>query len=66
MAKANVNVIELKGDWNEQRGKLKKEFPVLTDDDLVYVEGRKFEMLGNLRVKLGKTKEQLRALIESL
>jgi Uncharacterized protein conserved in bacteria len=61
-----TNIMELKGNWNEQRGKLKQKFAVLTDNDLMYVEGKKDEMLGRIQIKLGKTKEQLYAIIEAL
>lgn len=50
---------EIKGTWNEQKGKLKKQFAVLTDNDLMYEEGQRDEMLGKLQIKLGKTKEEL-------
>jgi uncharacterized protein YjbJ (UPF0337 family) len=61
-----TNFTELKGNWNEQRGKLKQKFAVLTDNDLMFVEGKKDEMLGRIQIKLGKTKEQLHAIIEAL
>lgn len=61
-----MNTTELKGNWNVQKGKLKEKFAMLTDDDLLYAEGKKEEMLGKLQIKLGKTKEDLRKLIESL
>ncbi|MCX6248253.1 MAG: CsbD family protein [Bacteroidetes bacterium] len=61
-----MNTTELKGNWNEQKGKLKKKFAILTDNDLLFKDGRKDEMLGKLQVKLGKTKEQLHAIISSL
>jgi len=61
-----MNKIELKGNWNEQKGKLKKQFAVLTDNDLMFVEGKKDEMLGKLQIKLGKTKEELRKIISEL
>jgi len=61
-----MNATELKGNWNEQKGKLKQKFAVLTDNDLMYENGKKEEMLGKLQIKLGKTKEQLRDLIEGL
>jgi uncharacterized protein YjbJ (UPF0337 family) len=61
-----TNVTELKGNWNEQKGKLKQKFAMLTDNDLMFVEGKKDEMLGRLQVKLGKTKEQLHQIIEAL
>lgn len=54
-----MNKTKVKGNWNEQKGKLKQKFAVLTDNDLMYEEGRKDEMLGKLQVKLGKTKEEL-------
>ena len=57
---------ELKGNWNEQKGKLKKKFATLTDSDLVYTEGKKDDMLVKLQIKLGKTKEELVKIIESL
>jgi uncharacterized protein YjbJ (UPF0337 family) len=61
-----INATELKGNWNEQKGKLKKAFAVLTDNDLMYEEGKKEEMLGKLQIKLGKTKEELHSIISSL
>ena len=64
--KKMTNFTELKGNWNEQRGKLKQKFAVLTDNDLMFVEGKKDEMLGRIQIKLGKTKEQLHAIIEAL
>ena len=53
-----MNTTELKGNWNEQKGKLKQQFATLTDDDLTFKEGKKDEMLGRLQKKLGKTKEE--------
>jgi len=60
------NLTELKGNWNEQKGKLKQKFAVLTDDDLMFEEGRKEEMFGKLQIKLGKTKAELHNIIASL
>ena len=62
----NLNKTEVKGNWNEQKGKLKQKFANLTDNDLMFAEGKKEEMLGNLQIKLGKTKEELRDLIAAL
>ena len=61
-----MNTTELKGNWNEQKGKLKKQFAVLTDNDLMFDEGKKDEMYGKLQIALGKTKEELRKIIEAL
>ena len=51
--------LNLKGSWNELKGKLKQQFGNLTDDDLTYNEGKDDELLGRLQKKLGKTKEEL-------
>jgi uncharacterized protein YjbJ (UPF0337 family) len=61
-----MNSSEIKGTWNEQKGKLKKKFAMLTDNDLMYNEGSKEEMIGRLQVKLGKTKEELLKIIATL
>jgi len=58
-----ANLTELKGNWNETKGKLKQKFAQLTDDDLLLVEGKEDELLGKLQQKLGKTKEEIHKLI---
>lgn len=59
MMEWDMNKLELKGNWNELKGKLKQEYGDLTDDDLTYAEGKEDELLGRLQQKLGQTKEQL-------
>ena len=61
-----MNTTELKGDWEVQKGKLKQKFAQLTDNDLLFVEGKKDEMLGKLQITLGKSKEELLKLIDKL
>jgi uncharacterized protein YjbJ (UPF0337 family) len=61
-----MNTTELEGNWNEQKGKLKQKFAVLTDNDLMFEEGKKEEMFGKLQIKLGKTKEELHKIIAEL
>ena len=61
-----MNTTELKGDWNFLKGKLKKKFAVLTDNDLMFEEGKKEVMLGKLQIKLGKSKEELDKIIAAL
>jgi uncharacterized protein YjbJ (UPF0337 family) len=58
------NSTEIKGDWNELKGKLKKEYAELTDDDLLYEEGKDDEFWGRLQQKLGKTKKEIMSLFE--
>ena len=59
-----MNAPEAKGNWNEQKGKLKQKFATLTDNDLMFEEGKKDEMLGKLQIKLGKTKEELQKIMK--
>ena len=61
-----MNKTELKGNWNEQKGKLKKKFAFLTENDLMFKEGKEVEMYGKLQIKLGKTKEELHKIINGL
>ena len=61
-----MNTTEVKGNWNEQKGKLKQKFAILKDNDLMFNEGKKEEMLGRLQIKLGKSKEELQKIISGL
>jgi thymidylate synthase len=53
-------------NWEEQKDKLKLKFPKLTDADLNFDESKKFEMLTQLQVKVGRTAKELQEIIESL
>lgn len=61
-----MNTKEIKGNWNETKGKLKQKFAVLTDNDLMLLDGKKEELIGRLQIKLGKTKEELLKIISDL
>lgn len=61
-----MNINELKGNWNETKGILKQKFALLTDSDLLLVEGKQDEMLGRLQIKLGKSKEEIQKVISEL
>jgi uncharacterized protein YjbJ (UPF0337 family) len=61
-----INLTEIKGNWNEIKGKLKQKFAMLTDDDMLLVEGKQDEMLGRIQTKIGKTKEELHKIISEL
>ena len=54
-----MNKLQLKGNWNQVKGKLKQKYGELTDDDLAYVEGKEDQLLGRLQEKTGKSKEDL-------
>jgi uncharacterized protein YjbJ (UPF0337 family) len=60
------NMTEIKGNWNELKGKLKQKFAMLTENDLLLIEGKQNELMGRLQTKLGKTKEEIRQIIADL
>lgn len=59
-----VNKLELKGHWNQIKGKLKERFGELTDNDLMYSEGKEEELLGRIQKRTGKTKREIEKEIE--
>jgi len=61
-----MDKLSIKGNWNEVAGKLKQKYADLTDDDVLFIEGKEEELLGKLQKKLGNTKEEIRDLIEQL
>ncbi len=60
------NLAEFNGNWNETKGKLKQRFAMLTDNDVLLVEGKQDELIGRLQIKLGKTKEEMHKIIAEL
>ena len=61
-----MDKLELKGTWNELKGKVKQKFADLTDDDLKYEEGKDDELLGRLQQKIGKGRDELITWLKSL
>lgn len=61
-----MDKLEVKGNWNELKGKIKQEYGDLTDDDLKYEEGKEDELLGRLQQKVGKGRDELVKWIKSL
>ncbi|HBL76226.1 MAG: general stress protein CsbD [Bacteroidetes bacterium GWF2_42_66] len=55
-----------KKNLNEEKGKLKQKFASLTDNDLLFEEGKKEEIFGKYEVRLDQTKEDLQKIISSL
>ncbi len=61
-----MNTTEVSGNWNKTKGRLKQKFAELTDNDLMFADGKKDEMIGRLQIKLGKTKEEMQKIIAEL
>ncbi len=58
--------LQIKGSWNEVKGKLKQKYGELTDDDLEYTEGQEDQLVDRLQQKLGKSKDEIRRMISRL
>jgi uncharacterized protein YjbJ (UPF0337 family) len=61
-----MDKLEVKGAWNELKGKLKEKYGQLTDDDLAYNEGQEDQLYGRLQQRLGKTKDEIKKEIKGL
>jgi uncharacterized protein YjbJ (UPF0337 family) len=61
-----MNKLEIKGDWNITKAKLKQKWAKLTDDDLQFAEGKQSELVGRIQKRTGETREAVeKALKES-
>ena len=60
------NSADLRGNWFETKEKLKMKFVKLTDNDFIFAEGRRTEMIERLQQKLGLPKEEIRKIISDL
>ncbi len=58
--------LQLKGNWNDLKGKLKQQYGNLTDEDLIYAEGAGDELVGNIQRRLGKTKREVVMMLNDL
>jgi len=61
-----MNTAEANRGWNKQKSELIQKFADLTDNDLIFEEGKKEEMFKKLRIRLGKTKEELKKIMAQL
>lgn len=61
-----MDKLEIKGNWNEKKGKLKQKYADLTDDDLAYTEGQEEELVGKIQKKTGKTRDEVEKEIREL
>jgi len=58
--------LRLKGTWNELKGKVKQQYAELTDDDLLYEEGKEDELIGRIQNKTGKARDEVVDWLNSL
>jgi uncharacterized protein YjbJ (UPF0337 family) len=59
-----MNKLEMKGNWNIAKGKLKQKWANLTDDDLKFEEGHQDELIGRIQRRTGQTREQVEKVLD--
>ncbi len=57
---------DLKGNWEETRGKLKEIFDTLADEDLAYIDGKQDELWSKIQLKVGKSKAEIQGILSGL
>jgi len=50
-------------NWDTKKEHIKKTYPHLSDNDLMYKAGQEIELLERLQKKLKKSKEEVRTLL---
>lgn len=55
-----MNWDQVKGNWNEVKGKARAQWGDLTDDELEQAKGERDQLIGLVQQKYGKTKEAAR------
>jgi hypothetical protein len=50
-------------NWEYKKEHIKKTYPQVTDDDLIYKTGEEIALLERLQKKLKKSKEEVRTLL---
>lgn len=58
-----MNKLQIKGNWKIAVGKLKQTYANLTDDDLIYIEGKEEELYGRVQRRLGKSQEEVEKIL---
>jgi len=61
-----MNTLQIRGNWNIAKGKMKQKLAQLTNDDLQYIEGEEDELLGRFQKRTHRTQQQFdRALADN-
>lgn len=60
------NTKNLRMNWNDIKENLKMKFAKLTDNDLLFEEYQKAEMMNRIQKKLGLSKDEIQKIISDL
>lgn len=55
-----MNEYQIKGNWNEIKGKVREQWGDLTDDDIDRIEGQTEQLVGAIQKRYGKSLEEAR------
>jgi uncharacterized protein YjbJ (UPF0337 family) len=61
-----MNTLEMKGNWNIAKGKLKQKWANLTDNDLEFVEGKEDELVGRIQKRTGESREKVEHAVDEV
>ncbi|BAN94822.1 csbD family protein [Plautia stali symbiont] len=53
-----MNKDEASGNWKQFKGKFKKKWGKLTDDDLTVIEGKRDQLVGKIQERYGYAKDE--------
>ena len=59
-----MNTLQIRGNWNIAKGKMKQKFAQLTADDLQYLEGQEDELLGRFQKRTRRTQKEIEQALE--
>ena len=55
-----MDTLQMKGNWNQIKGKAKELYGSITDDKLKEYEGKYDQLVGYLQEKTGKTRDEIK------
>lgn len=61
-----MNKSQLKGQWSQIKGEVKRKWGLLTDDELMQVEGDYDKLVGKIRERYGESEQSVKDWIEKL
>jgi uncharacterized protein YjbJ (UPF0337 family) len=53
-----MNWPQIKGNWNQLKGKVRDKWGDLPDDDVAVIDGQRDQLLGTLQKRYGVVKEE--------
>lgn len=59
-----LNEDQFNGKWKQFKGQLKKKWGNFTDDDLLYIEGRRDKLEGKIQERYGDRKDEVKKWVD--